>query len=61
MFGKVLTYLGIASSLASQPDAASSGDGGEFQVHRTRKEAEQRRRAAKKRKSDKLARRRNRR
>lgn len=61
MLGKILSYFGIASSAASQPDAASEGHGYEFHVHRTRKEAEQRRRATKKRKADKLARRRNRR
>lgn len=63
MFGKLLSCMGIASaaSAASQLDAASAGHGNEFQVHRTKKEAEQRRKAAKKRKADKLARRRNRR
>lgn len=64
MFGKVLSYMGIASaaaSAASQLDAASAGHGNEFQIQRTKKEAEQRRKAAKKRKADKIARRRNRR
>lgn len=64
MFGKVLSYMGIASaaaSAASQLDVASAGHGSDFQIQRTKKEADQRRRAAKKRKSAKAARRRNRR
>lgn len=64
MLEKILSYMGIAASATSDAtclDVASTGCGGEFQIHRTRKEAEQRRRAAKKRKADKLARRRNRR
>lgn len=64
MLGKILSYMGIAASATSDatcPDVASAGHGGEFQIPRTKKEAEQRRRAAKKRKSAKLARRRNRR
>lgn len=64
MLGKVLSFMGLAASAtagATCLDAASTGCGGEFQIHRTRKEAEQRRRAAKKRKSAKAARRRNRR
>lgn len=63
MFGKFLACMGVASATAaaSHLDAASAGHGNEFQVQRTKKEAEQRRRAAKKRKSAKAARRRNRR